>query len=95
MSCLLCQIKIFPSFQVFRHSERDKRDLRGLEGELDRVQKELKAVQEERERKAAEGMEMVKILMLKYRCKNLSIDVSFCYSVETLNLSFVQQMFCK
>ena len=79
MSCLLCQIKIFPSFQVFRHSERDKRDLRGLEGELDRVQKELKAVQEEREKKAAEGMEMVKILMLKYRCKKLAIQLPLMY----------------
>ena len=45
--------------KVFRHSSRDKRDLRGLEVDLVRVQQELKAVKEKREQKYAEGLALV------------------------------------
>jgi len=46
-------------FQVMLHSDRAKRDLKGLEIEMERVQMELRAAQEEREKNAREGAELV------------------------------------
>ena len=40
--------------------------MRGLEAELDRVQKELKAAKEEREKKAREGMDLVRLIVLPF-----------------------------
>ena len=57
---LCCSSSLFDLIlKVFRHSSRDKRDLRGLEADLVRVQQELKAAKEKREQKYAEGMALV------------------------------------
>ena len=45
---------------MIRHCERDKRDLRALEVEMERFQGELNAAKEERQSKVQEGMELVK-----------------------------------
>ena len=44
---------------MISHSERDKRDLRALESEMERLEGELSAVRQERQAKVQEGMELV------------------------------------